>query len=155
MIVQPAPTGLELRDIHVPPAPPWWPPAPGWWLLAALVLAAALFLGWRLWRRQRRRRALRQLFDATVAAAATPDERLAAVSALLRRAARARDPHAATLHGDDWLRALDAGAKVPLFAGTEGRLLVEAAWRGGVDAAAVDALLPRARQRYLEWMGAA
>src|SRR6185312_9170830 len=49
----PASTGPVLRDIHLPPAPPWWPPAPGWWLLAALVLLGCIALAW-LWRRQRR-----------------------------------------------------------------------------------------------------
>ncbi|MDQ2778535.1 MAG: DUF4381 family protein, partial [Pseudomonadota bacterium] len=29
---------LQLRAIHLPPAPPWWPPAPGWWALADSLL---------------------------------------------------------------------------------------------------------------------
>ena len=29
---------LPLRDIHEPPAPPWWPPAPGWWIVLGIVL---------------------------------------------------------------------------------------------------------------------
>ena len=37
---------LVLRDIHQPPAPPWWPPAPGWWMLAAFMLLAIAAWAW-------------------------------------------------------------------------------------------------------------
>jgi hypothetical protein len=145
---------LVLRDVHVPPAPPWWPPAPGWWALAAVALLLLALAGWWLARRQLRRRRLRRLFDDTLAAAATPAERLAAMSALLRRAARLRDPRAPALEGAAWLQYLDAGADVPLFAGDQGAMLLEGAFHRTVDPAAVEALRPRVRRRFLEWMGA-
>ena len=44
----------QLRDIQLPPEPAWWPPQPGWWLIAAAVLAAALWWLRRLpaWKRE-------------------------------------------------------------------------------------------------------
>jgi hypothetical protein len=143
---------LVLRDIHQPPAPGWWPPAAGWWIVFAVVaLSLLLLLAWS-WHRRRRRRAVVALFDGTVAMADTPAARIAAMSELLRRAARRRDPLADRLHGDAWLAFLDAGAKVPLFAGDAGRLLLEGGFRRDADAAAVAALQPLARARYLDWM---
>lgn len=144
---------LLLRDVHQPPPPPWWPPAPGWWLLAAAVLLLAAVLAWLAWRRSRRRRALARLFDQTLQEAPTPAARVAAMSELLRRAGRRRDPRADTLHGDDWLRFLDAGSPRPLFAGELGRLLLDGGFRMDTDEAAVAMLAPHARQRFLEWMG--
>ena len=144
---------LVLRDIHQPPAPPWWPPAPGWWCLAALLLALLAVLGWRGWRRGRRARTLARLFDTTLAAATTPAAQLAAVSDLLRRAARTRDPDADKLAGEDWLRFIERDtAKVPLPAGAAA-LLRDGAYRSTVDAAQVAALRPWARARFLAWMG--
>jgi hypothetical protein len=151
MILQSDPT-LVLRDIHQPPAPPWWPPAPGWWIVAAVLLLAAAMASWFAWRRRRRRRALERLFDDGVRAAPTPAAKVAAVSELLRRAARRRDPQADRLQGDDWLRFLDRGGKQALFDGEDARLLLDGGFRPEVDAAAVAALLPRARARFLEWM---
>lgn len=145
---------LVLRDIHVPPPPPWWPPAPGWWVLGALLLAVLLALAWFAWRRRRRRRALQRTFDDAIAAAPDAPARVAAMSELLRRAAIHRDPRAATVHGEAWLDMLDAGAKRPLFAGDDGRLLLEGGFRPHVDEAAASRLQSRARQRFLEWMGA-
>lgn len=145
---------LRLRDIHLAPAPPWWPPAPGWWVVIALVvLVAAIAVGLAA-RRRARRRAIERLFDDTVARAGTAPERIAAMSELLRRASLRRDPAAATLQGDDWLRFLDHGAGVPLFADDDARLLVEGGFRREVSEADVEALHPRARTRFLEWMGA-
>ena len=143
---------LVLRDIHQPPAPPWWPPAVGWWLVAAVVLLAIGAWAWRAWRRRRARLALERLFDAGIAAAGTPAARIAAASTLLRRAARARDPGAAALQGDRWLAFLDAGMGAPLFAGEDGQLLLDGGFRRDVDAARADALVARARQRFLDWM---
>ena len=75
-MIAPAPgSGLVLRDIHVPPAPPWWPPAPGWWILAAIVVLAAMLASVWAWRRHRRRAALRRLFDDTITSAPTPAPR--------------------------------------------------------------------------------
>lgn len=145
---------LVLRDIHQPPAPPWWPLAPGWWAIAALLFVVAAGLALLAWRRRRRRRAMARLFDDAVAAATTPAAQVAAMSELLRRAARRRDPAADRLQGEAWLALLDAGARLPRFAGESGRLLLDGAFRPGTGTDEVAALLPLARARYLEWMSA-
>ena len=146
--------GLVLRDIHVPPPPSWWPPAPGWWVVAAIVvLVAGLGAAWA-WHRRQRRVAAQRLFDDTVATAGTPARQVAAMSALLRRAARQRDPAAATLQGADWLRYLDEGSRDALFGDGHGVLLLEGGFRREVAAIEAAALHARARQRFLEWMRA-
>jgi len=152
-----APQPLPLRDIHQPPAPPWWPPAPGWWWLAAAVIALLGFALWWWLRARRRRAAIVQLFDAHLAAAHTAAERIAAMSELLRRAARRHQPGAERLHGEAWLAFLDGKAAAPggprPFSEGEGRALLEAAFRREVDDDIANALLPLARRRYLEMMG--
>ena len=149
---------LPLRDIHQPPAPPWWPPAPGWWWLAAAVLALLAFAAWRWWRARRRRAAIVRLFDERMRAAATPVERVAAMSELLRRAARQRQPGADRLQGQAWLAFLDgdakanaAGAGLPFSEGP-GRALLDAGFRREVDDQVATTLQPLARARYLELM---
>jgi len=143
---------LVLRDIHQPPPPPWWPPAPGWWLLAGLVLALVAIPAWRACQRARRRRAHAVLFDRSLREATTSTAKVAAMSDLLRRAARRRHTHADTLLGDEWLRLLDEGLETPTFATGTGRLLVDGAYRRDVDATVVEALRPAARARFLDWM---
>lgn len=144
---------LPLRDIHLPVEPHWWPPAPGWWLLGGLVLAALVAAAVLIGRRLRRRRALLRLFDQRVAAAAHPAARVAAISELLRRAARERDPAAAALQGEDWLAFLDRDAAEARFAGPAGRLLLEGGYRRDVDPAEVEALRAAARERFLQLAG--
>ena len=151
MKLQSAPT-LQLKDVHAGIAPDWWPPAPGWWLLLGIVLLLALWLG-RWWlRRQRHRRELARYFDEAVARAASPPAQVAAMSELLRRAARRIDPQADRLQGDAWLGFLDAGLKPPAFLHGPGALLVDGAFRPAVDPASVEALRVVARRRYLRWM---
>ena len=143
---------LVLRDIHPTAAPSLWPPAPGWWLLAALLLVAGTALV--LWRRRRARRHRRilQLFDDALAANASAPAQIAAMSALLRRAARRRDRHADTLHGEAWLAFLDAGDTRHPFSRGEGRLLLDGGFRRDADPARVASLGRLARGRFLEWM---
>lgn len=143
---------LVLRDIHQPPAPGLWPPAPGWWIVFAVIVLALLAVVAWAWRRRRRERAAAALFDRAVASAATPATQVAAMSELLRRAARRRDPGADRLQGEAWLAFLDDGATHPVFAGEAGRLLLEGGFRRDTDAAAVAALQPLVRARYLDWM---
>lgn len=144
---------LVLRDIHPSVAPAWWPPAPGWWLLGLVVAGLALaFAAWR-WRRVVRRRRLLAQFDAEVAAAAGPAAELAAISSLLRRAARRVDPAADRLEGQAWLDLLDAGVGSPRFQGARGRLLLEGPFRRDPPhPAELAALREAARTRVLEWM---
>lgn len=151
MNFQPTPA-LPLKDVHPGLAPAWWPPAPGWWLLCAVVLLVAFGL-WR-WLHARRRRvdALARYYDDALTQAATPVAQIAAISDLLRRAARRIDPQADRLEGDDWLRFLDAGLKQPAFLHGPGALLRDGAYRPDADPAAVDALRVMARRRYLDWM---
>lgn len=145
-------TGLVLRDIHQPPAPPWWPPAPGWWMLAAALAALAL-VAWAWHRRRTRHRArIDALFDDALAAACTPAERIAAMSDLLRRAARRHHAGADRTTGEAWLALLD-GPRPRGFADGPGRVLLEGPFRAEVAQSDADALAPLARARFREWMG--
>ena len=145
-------TPLVLRDVHEGLAPAWWPPAPGWWMVLAAILAIAAFFAWRMLRRSRRRAMILRLFDETVAQAATPSLQVAAMSELLRRAARRKHANADTLDGEDWLRFLDAGLPQPVFAAGAGALLRDGGFRADVSAHEAEALRIVARERYLHWM---
>ena len=143
---------LRLRDIHLPPEPAWWPPAPGWWILCALVmLGLLLFARWlqRRWRQHARLTALRAQFD-RAAIIDDPVARVAAISELLRRAARVHDADATQLQGADWLRFLDGGDAAAEFTHGPGRILIDGAYRPRLEAHLADALLPPARRRFLQ-----
>lgn len=147
--------GLVLRDVHPGQAPSLWPPAPGWWLVAAVLLLA---IGWVLWRRHRRKRRhalILRYFDGELAGALTPPQQIAAMSQLLRRAARQHDPAAVSLEGEAWLRFLDDGMQQPVFAAGAGALLRDGGFRNDVSVQEAEALRGIARQRYLSWMGGA
>lgn len=145
-------TPLVLRDVHEGIAPAWWPLAPGWWLvLGGLAIVAALVV-WRTTVKRRRRAAILRLFDDAVARAGTPSQQVAAMSELLRRAARRKDAAADTLEGEDWLRFLDEGMPQPVFSAGAGSLLLDGGFRADVGPHESDALRAVARQRYLRWM---
>jgi hypothetical protein len=105
----------DLRDIHLPPSPPFWPPAPGWWLLALAAIAALAFavrFALLAWRRGRARRAAARAMS-RLRARYERGEALnlltAELATILRRAAMSRHPRAqvAGLTGRDWLEFLD------------------------------------------------
>lgn len=145
-------TPLALRDVHPGVAPAWWPPAPGWWLLLAATLVIAGVIWWRARRVRRRRDAILHLFDDAVAGAGSPSHQVAAMSELLRRAARRSHPGADTLEGDAWLSMLDEGMPQPVFSAGAGALLREGGYRADVGVQEAEALRVVARQRYLLWM---
>ncbi len=143
---------LVLRDIHQVAAPPWWPPAPGWWVVAGVLAAAIAAIAWWRLRKRRAQRRIARLFDEAVSPALEPAAQVAAVSELLRRAARRRLPDADKLAGEEWLAFLDAGdARAPFSAG-EGRVLLDGAFRRDVDPGSVAAMRELARARFLQWM---
>lgn len=144
-----SPTAPKLLDIHAPAAPGWWPPAPGWWWLAGGVLALLLaWAGWRAWQRLRARRYARE-FDAALIEAGTPPTRLAAMSALLRRAALRTHPESAALDTGAWLAWLDTATPHGPLAHADGVLLREGAWRPDITESDVAAVHPRLRTRFV------
>ena len=149
------PDPLVLRDVHVPAAPSWWPPAPGWWIVAIVAMAIVLALLAWAWRRRRRLRAWRELFDQSCASPQA-SEQVAAISGLLRRAARKVDRHADTLEGEAWLRFLDGDAskrhRRSGFSDGPGRLLLDGGFRRAVDADQLVLAKSLARARFLELM---
>lgn len=144
------PDQLVLRDVHVPATPPLWPPAPGWWIVAGVVLAVALVLFAWSYRRRKRVQGWRKLFD-EACASPRANEQLAAMSELLRRAARKVDRHADTLEGEAWLRFLDGKGRSD-FADGAGRLLLDGGFRREVDADQLSFVKSLARARFLELM---
>ena len=143
---------LPLKDVHPGLAPSWWPPAPGWWMVAAGGLLVAAGAWWWLRRRRMRRAAILQLFEDAVDAAGSPAQQVAAMSDLLRRAARRVQPGAEALDGEAWLAALDAGLPEPLFGNGPGRLLLDGGYRRELAPAQVEALRVVARLRFASWM---
>ena len=144
-------TPLPLHDVHAGIAPSWWPPAPGWWVLATVVLICGGLVAWWL-RRRRRQFALLKLFDEAIDRAGNPAEQVAAMSELLRRAARRRNPAADKLEGVAWLHFLDDGLPGLPFSTGAGALLRDGGFRAEVAADEVAALRTLARQRYISWM---
>lgn len=141
---------LPLRDVHLPPSPAWWPPAPGWWLVAAaLVSLLAAWLAWRGIRKARLRR-WQAVFD-RACGDAQGNARVAAISAVLRRASRRVEAHADRLQGDAWLQFLD-GKRGHAFSQGAGRWLLDGAYRPAVDARALAELEALARVRFLQLM---
>lgn len=111
------PSGPQLRDIHLPPAPTWWPPAPGWW---ALGVVALLLAGVVIWFARKRRRVLRQRqavmdeLDRIVSRyddGGDPATLISGLHQLLRRVARTHDASAVRQRGEAWRRTL---SRVPL-----------------------------------------
>ncbi|WP_225540548.1 DUF4381 family protein [Xanthomonas sp. XNM01] len=140
---------LPLRDVQLPPPPGWWPPAPGWWLLAgALLLLVLLAAGWHGWRLRRRRRWQRMF--ASECGAGTPSERVAAMSALLRRAARRACPGSEQLQGEAWLAWLDGEGTA--FTQGEGRLLLDGPFRPGIEQASCERVTALAQARFVALM---
>jgi GNAT superfamily N-acetyltransferase len=142
-------TSLDLRDIHLPGAPPAWPPAPGWWLLGALILAAVGVAALRLralrQAKRRRERIIAQL-DGLRGQGCGP-ELLGAVSALLKRAALSRFPRTdvAALTGPAWLDFLDRTGGAGGFTDGPGRVLDDGAYAREKDCD-VPALIEVARR---------
>lgn len=145
---------LPLRDLHASATPSWWPPSPGWWLVFAVIVLAAAFIAWWMRRRRRKHAMIARIFDDTIAAASTPAARIAAMSELLRRASRRRDPAADRLQGEEWLRFLDAGNTSQPFTDGAGKLLAEGGYRRDVDPLEAQTVEALARARFLEWMSA-
>jgi hypothetical protein len=116
---------LELRDIHLPPSPPWWPPAPGWWVLAAaalILLVVGTWWGLRLWRRRRMcRRVLAEV--ATLQRLHADDDAALArgLHQLLRRSARRYERGAVQQRGNAWRQTL---ARVRVEPATLDRLML-------------------------------
>jgi len=142
--------GPVLRDIHLPAEPSWWPPAPGWWVLAALACLALAFA----WRRHASRKRLRRAREALQiellkARSEHPDgaAQLAALSLLLRRAAKRYAPSALTLRDDDWLRFLDGDDAARPFSQGAGRLLLDGPYRPRIESADAEAVAALVRRR--------
>ncbi|NIK34933.1 hypothetical protein FHY15_004129 [Xanthomonas arboricola] len=148
-----SPQSLPLRDVHLPPSPPWWPLAPGWWLaIAAVVLVLGSAWWWWHRRRQQQRRWL-AAFDAELQRATTSAQRLAALSVLLRRAARSVDAQADRLQGEAWLQFLDGRkSKTQVFSQGPGRALLDGGFQRTPAVTDLDAVQALARQRFLSLM---
>lgn len=120
---------LDLRDIHLPEALPWWPLAPGWWLLILLLAAIAIFAWWlfRLRRNSLKRHCLGELARIRHAFAngAGVSQVLADVSILLRRAAISRlgRQPSAGLSGTAWQACVADLSRDPAFDSTQLELL--------------------------------
>ena len=141
---------LVLRDVHVPAAPSIWPPAPGWWLVGAALLAVVAVICLLRMRQQRKLEARQRLFD-EACRDLPASAQVAAMSELLRRAARQVDKHADRLQGEDWLRFLDGRAGSDFSKGA-GRLLLEGGFRRDVAGADLAATRHVARARFLTLM---
>lgn len=115
---------LVLRDVHVPPAPPWWPPAPGWWVLFGvvcfLVVVAYLLYRSRHQKLLRRKQILAELHTLMTLHGDDDAAYASSLHQLLRRAARRYAQDAHLLQGERWREVL---ARVPVDKATLDKLM--------------------------------
>jgi hypothetical protein len=125
---------LPLKDIHLPPDVSVWPLSSGWWLLIGLILFC-IASGFWMYRRFKRRAGLRAANKLLLAIANDPQptnqQKLTALSALLRRVAISTAPRdqVASLNGEAWLAYLDKGFKDAPFSQGIGCCLADAHYR--------------------------
>lgn len=125
---------LPLKDIHLPPDVSVWPLASGWWLLIGLILFC-IVSGFWIYRLLKRRAGLRAANKLLLAIAndsqQTDQQKLTALSALLRRVALSTAPRdqVASLNGPAWLAYLDKGFKDAPFSQGIGCCLADAHYR--------------------------
>ena len=125
---------LPLRDIHLPETIDWWPPAIGWWGLVILIplLIALLF---RLYKKLTQRTAIKtaksMLEKIKRDTASSDEQKLTALSILLRRTAISVFPRskAASLTGQDWLKFLDSPLNEQRFNTEVGTILSDSRYR--------------------------
>lgn len=146
-------SGPQLRDIILPPDPGFWPPAPGWWLLALGAVVGLVWLTRRcirvLQRRRRARRLLAEL-DEVLAECNGPQQRLAALSSLLRRWSKLYSQTDASQTGEAWLTALDRGFPDAPFSRDAGSLLLIGPYLPQPPAEGLEELEALVRQRILQ-----
>ena len=147
----------RLKDIHLPVEPGLWPPAPGWWILGLLVLAA-VWAGWRLYRQHARNNQPERDVIAGLMNIDTDcdddliPERLMEMSALVRRLAihRYGRSRVASLNGERWLEFLDGksanSSDTGLFVSGAGRAMGTALYQPGIE---VD--LSELKSRLIHW----
>jgi hypothetical protein len=132
------PSELPLRDIHVPDPISWWPPAVGWWFVAAVVLAAAVWV----WRYRKKRRSVgyrmrRELTTLRQSFARDNDvDRLVQQgSLLLRRACLSGFPReqVAGLTGAAYLAFIDRLAEADFLPERRAALLRDGPYRPSAD----------------------
>jgi hypothetical protein len=149
-------TGPDLRDIHLPPPPGWWPPAPGWWIVAAIILAIAIYISIKVYISTKRRRVQRAIIaelDRCIADNRGDSAALAAsLSLFLRRLALRSAPEAASYSGEKWVAYLDRQSGTDDFSRGVGRVLLDAPFRPShhYDAAALMALVRRHARTVLQ-----
>lgn len=117
----------QLKSVHIPEVSII--PAMGWWVLAAFLIALALLVHWlrnrylsRLWQREAKQELSRIREQSLQQSMSTT---LSDTSRLARQILLAVKPReaVASLHGNDWLMALDDICERPLFAKGFGKLL--------------------------------
>jgi len=132
----------QLRTIQTPEVSAW--PAMGWWLLLAFVLFMILLL-LNFYRRYRARRWQRQARQALTelrqqAGQVPVVDSLSAASKLARRVllVSKRRTDIAALHGDAWLKELDAVCGQALFSQGYGKLLEHGPYQRAPELSALD-----------------
>jgi hypothetical protein len=128
------PTQLPLKDLHLPNAIGWFPLAIGWWLLAVLipVFIVLLYFGYQRLTRKTALKTAKALLISIKTSPMDNAQKLAALSALLRRVAISiAPPHAQTagLTGQAWLEFLDSSLKDAPFTTGAGQCLASAPYR--------------------------
>jgi hypothetical protein len=127
------PSQLPLKDLHLPDPINWFPPAIGWWLVIVLipVLIALLYWSYQRFTRKTALKSAKILLTTIKTSPMDNTQKLAELSALLRRVAMSVAPRAETagLTGQAWLAFLDRSLTGSPFTKGVGQCLASAPYR--------------------------